>query len=194
MQLVYTPRSHFARKVRLLMDALGLRPELVDAGNAAGMDPAQFGPNPLMKVPTLVVGDQVVFESDHIAAWLVRRHDPGDRFAVLASDPDTLNARAVMNGVMGLEAELILAERTGLGTDHPRFDKMRASLGQGLQWLEARAAMIGEAPTYPGLHFVAMWDHLALYGLVPLDYPALRARRAACARWPFVDASTPPAL
>ena len=84
-------------------------------------------------------------------------------------------------------------ENTGLGTDHPRFDKMRASLGQGLQWLQAHAVP-GHAPTYDGMHFVAMWDHLVLYGLVPLDYPGLRARRAACARWPFVDASTPPPL
>lgn len=194
MQLIYTPRSHFARKVRLLLAALGLEAGLVDAGNAAAADPAIFGPNPLMKVPTLLDEGQVVFESDHIAAYLVRRHDPADRFGVLATDPDVLNARAVMNGVMGLEVELILAERTGLGTDHPRFDKMRASLLQGLQWLEDRATLIPDAPTYLGFHFVAMWDHLALYGLVPLAYPALRDRRAACARWAFVDGSTPPAL
>lgn len=195
MQLLHTPRSHFARKVRLLMAALGLDAELVDAGNAADADPARFGPNPLMKVPTLVDGDRVVFESDHIAAYLVRRHDPEDRFGMLTSGVDELNARAVMNGVMGLEVELILAARTGLDTGHPRFGKMRASLLQGLQWLEDRAGLVQDAPTYLGFHFVAMWDHLALYGLVPLAaYPALQARREACARWPFVDASTPPPL
>ena len=99
-----------------------------------------------------------------------------------------------MNGVMGLEAELILAARTGLGTDHPRFDKMRTALRQGLQWLEAHASMIDDAPSYLGFHFVAMWDHLALYGLFPLDYPRLRDSRAVAAGWPFVEASTPPAL
>ena len=193
MQLIYTPRSHFARKVRLLMAGLGIDAELVDAGNvadAAGL----FGPNPLMRVPTLLDGGQVVFESDHIAAYLVRRDDPVDRFGVMASDPDLLNARAVMNGVMGLEAELILAARTGLGTDHPRFDKMRMSLRQGLQWLEARAWMIDDAPSYLGYHFRAMWDHLALYGLVPLDHPPLRDRRIAADAWPYVAASSPPAL
>lgn len=194
MQLIYTPRSHFARKVRLLMAGLGIDAELVDAGNVADAQSALFGPNPLMRVPTLVDGGQVVFESDHIAAYLVRRDDPADRFGVLATDPDVLNARAVMNGVMGLEAELILAARTGLGTDHPRFDKMRTSLRQGLHWLEGHAAMIDDAPGYLGFHFVAMWDHLALYGLFPLDYPRLGERRAAADEWPFVAASTPPAL
>ncbi|MBS0464098.1 MAG: glutathione S-transferase N-terminal domain-containing protein, partial [Proteobacteria bacterium] len=63
MQLHYTPRSHFARKVRIVLGALAIPCELVDAGNAAGSDPAQFGPNPLLKVPTLVDGTQVVFES-----------------------------------------------------------------------------------------------------------------------------------
>lgn len=194
VRLIYTPRSHFARKVRLLMAALGLEAELVDAGNAADADPALFGPNPLMKVPTLLDGDQVVFESDHIAAWIVRRHDPEDRFAVLTANPGELNARAVMNGVMGLEAELILAARTGLDTEHPRFDKMRTALVQGLQWLEAHASLVGERPGYLGFHFLAMWDHIALYGLVPLAYPSLQSRRQACARWPFADASAPPPL
>ena len=32
MQLLYTPRSHFSRKVRFLLHAYGLAHELVDAG------------------------------------------------------------------------------------------------------------------------------------------------------------------
>jgi glutathione S-transferase len=191
MQLVYTPRSHFSRKVRLLADALGLELALLDAGNVAAGD-AAFGPNPLMKVPTLLDGDRAIFDSDHIAAWLVRRHDPADRFGVLSADPDALNARAVMNGVMGLEVELILAERTGLGTAHPRFDKMRDGMRQGLEWLEANERLFPEAPSYLGFHLVAMWDHLAFYGVVPMDAPRLRERVAGCsAAWPFAAASRP---
>lgn len=192
MQLHYTPRSHFARKVRIVLGALAIDCDLVDAGNAAGSDPALFGPNPMLKVPTLVDGGQVVFESDHIAAWLVRRHDPADRFDVLTTDADALNARAVMNGVMSAEAELILAERTGIDIRaHARFDKMRASMRLGLQWLDARFAPTANDPTYLDFHLVSLWDHLALYDVVPLDYPRLRERAARIDELPYVAATRP---
>jgi glutathione S-transferase len=193
MQLIYTPRSHYARKVRILMAALGLEAGLVDAGNVVESNPSAYGPNPLMKVPTLVDGGRNVFESDHIAAYLVRRHDPDDRFDVLTADVDVLNARAVMNGAMALEVELILAERSGLGTSHARFGKMRASLVQALGWLEANAGVFGDEPDYLAFHLVAMWDHMAAFGPVALDgYPRLHGRAEAYSAWPFVAASRPP--
>jgi glutathione S-transferase len=192
MQLYYTPRSHFSRKVRILAAALGLDLELVDAGNVADADPAAFGPNPLMRVPTLLDGDTVVFESDHIAAHLVRRHDPADRFAVLSTDPQVLNARAVLNGLMATEVELLLAARTGVDTRTlPRFDKMRASIAAALDWLEASAGLFAGRPTYLGFHLVCAWDHLAFYGGIPLDQPGLgaAAARISCDR--SVSASRP---
>jgi glutathione S-transferase len=191
MQLIYTPRSHFSRKVRILLAALGLEAELVDAGNVAGSEPAAFGPNPLLKVPTLIDEGRVVFDSDHIAAYLVRTHDPADRYRVLTDDVETANARAVLNGIMALEVELILAARTGLDTDHARFAKMRASIERGLGWLEAGSGVFDGDPSYLGFHLAALWDHVALYRLVDLDYPRLRSRVDAYSALPFVAASRP---
>lgn len=191
LQLIYTPRSHFSRKVRLLLDGLGIEAALVDAGNAAALDPAGFGPNPLMKVPTLIDGGRAVFESDHIAAHLVRTRDPGDRFGVLTADVDALNARAVMNGAMAVEVELVLGARSGLDTSHPRFDKMRASLVAALDWLERGHEVFGDAPDYLGFHLVSLWDHVALYDLVPLEHPRLRARVERLSALPYVGASRP---
>jgi glutathione S-transferase len=192
MKLFYTPRSHFTRKVRILSKALQIDIELIDAGNAADSDPALFGPNPLMKVPTLVDGEQIVFESDHIAGYLVRRHDPADRFGVLTADADTLNARAVMNGVMAAEAELILAARTGIDTAaHRRFDKMRESVRNGLSWLDAHHGLFPSEPSYLTFHAVSMWDHLAYYGLFELHYPQLRAQVMRWADTPFIAESKP---
>lgn len=77
LRLICTPRSHFSRKVRLLLDALGEPVELLDAGNVADDDARAFGPNPLMKVPTLLDGARAVFESDHIApTWRARAIRP----------------------------------------------------------------------------------------------------------------------
>lgn len=44
LRLICTPRSHFSRKVRLLLDALGEPVELLDAGNVADDDARAFGP------------------------------------------------------------------------------------------------------------------------------------------------------
>ena len=192
MQLHYTPRSHFSRKVRILLGALGLEARLIDAGNAGGADSEAFGPNPLMKVPTLVDGDRTIFDSDHIAQYLVVRHDPGDRFDVLTREPDALNARAVMNGVMATEVELILAERDGIDTRAgARFDKMRHAIDAGLAWLEHRADAFPAQPCYLVFHLTAMWEHLALYDLRPLHYPRLHAIVARTRSLPYVAASRP---
>lgn len=193
MRLLCTPRSHFSRKVRLLAAGLAVPLELVDAGNVADGVPAAFGPNPLMKVPTLITGDgRAIFDSDHIAAWLVRRHDPGDRFDVLTDDVDLLNARAVMNGIMAAEVELILAARTGIDVDaHARFSKMRASMLAGLDWLEARHDVFPRDATYATLHLLALLDHLVFYGLVPLAHPRLAALVARLGAQPEFAASAP---
>src|SRR5690606_3624674 len=118
-----------------------------------------------------------------------RQHDPADRFGVLSHDPDVLNVRAVMNGAMALAVELILAERTGLGTGHARFGKMRASLGQALGWLESNVHVFGDELTYLGFHLVAMWDHMDAFGPVALeDFPCLRRQATTYSDWPFVAA------
>lgn len=192
MQLYCTPRSHFSRKVRLVLAALDLEATLVDAGNVADAQAGAFGANPLMKVPTLVDGDCVLFESDHIARYLVRRHDPGDRLGVLDERPGTLNARALMNGAMAAEVELILAARSGVDTAHARFDKLRAAIDGVLGWLESNAGLFPETPTYAGFHLVSLWDHLALYGLRPLHaYPRLRAIATHLDSRPEIGASRP---
>ena len=194
MKLVYTPRSHFSRKVRILLACLGHEIPLVDAGNVADRDPARFGDNPLMSVPVLVDDDgSLVFDSDHIAQQLVHRLDPQDRYDVLTRDVATLNGRAVMNGIMAAEVDVVLAKRTGMDVDrYARFAKRTQVIAQGLDWLEARAdALFGERPSYAGFHLVAMWDHLRLYGLLDGDRPRLRERAAALSADPIVAASAP---
>ncbi len=191
MKLYYTPRSHFSRKVRLLLDGWGATAELIDVGNVA--DATSFADNPMMKVPVLVDDSTVVFDSDHIAAHLTRRLDPDDRFGVLTQDVDALNARAVMNGVMAAEVEIILAQRTGLKTEGlPRFAKLERSMREGIGWLEANAAIIPLQPSYLGFHLVALWDHVQLYGVLgDLEAPALQERVQRLSAHAFIKASGP---
>ena len=192
MKLFYTPRSHFSRKVRILLDAWSFDVELVDVGNVADADVGVFAGHPLMKVPTLVNEDEWMIDSDHIARYLTKAVDPADRFGVLADDVATLNQRAVMNGIMAAEVEVILAARTGIDIQaHRRFHKLRQAMTNGLEWLERRVDTLPNHPTYLGFHAVCLWDHLVLYGLVPLPYDRLQAYVSGLSKLPFVDRSAP---
>lgn len=192
MQLFYTPSSHFARKVRILLAALNLPVELIDIGNVADNSAAIFGPNPLMKVPTLVDGELVVFDSDHIAQTIVRQYAPDDQFEVLTTEVEQLNARAVINGVMAAEVELLLAARTGIDIHNlPRFDKIRSAMHAGLAWLEQNSMMFERQNNFLAFHLVCMWDHIVLFKSIPLDYPALAACVSKISAAEHVSASAP---
>lgn len=196
MKLYYTPRSHFSRKVRILLHAWNVDVELVDVGNVGDSTRELFGPNPLMKVPALVDGDVTVLDSDHIAAYLTRRFDPGDAFGILTTDDELLNIRAVLNGAMASEVEIILARRSGMDTSaHRRFDKITDSICSALDWLEERAAILPQQPSYAGFHLVCLLDHLALMNnIVELCHPKLKTHVDRLSALPYVAATRPPPL
>lgn len=173
--LVGTQRSHFTRKVRLLLDHLEHPYRLKDMGNVADQDPERFGGNPLMSVPVLTDGDMSVFGSDNIASYLVRKLDPSDRFEVMVNDPRILNARSVLNGAMEAEVKLILAERTGLTTNEVIFfDKARHVIENVLNWCDTHSDLfVRTAPTYLQFHFLSFWEHLHLYNVVSGVWPRL---------------------
>ena len=85
MKLFATPKSHFSRKVRLLLDHLELTYELVDVGDVSSAESSLFDGNPALGVPVLEDGEVWMLESDHIAFYLVRTYDPGDRFNISQS-------------------------------------------------------------------------------------------------------------
>jgi len=192
MKLLYTPRSHFSRKVRILLDAWREPVELVDAGNVADNVVSAFGGSPLMTVPALVDEGALVLDSDHIAQYLVRKRGGPDELEVLTTDRGVLNVRSVLNGIMAAEVEVILAERTGIDVAaHRRFQKKLDVIRGGLDWLEARAQVFSGEPSYVGFHLVAMWDHLVLYRLVEPAHPALGAHVTRLSALHFVAKSAP---
>lgn len=194
MQLVATPTSHFARKVRLLLDHYGLEYTLVDAGNVAEFSEDKFSGNPLMLVPVLVDEDLTLFDSDNIAAYLVHKHDPHDRYGVLTTDVAALNARAVLNGMMLAEARLVLGERTGLKTNNqPFFDKSRAVFAKGFEWLNANLDLFNaDKPGYLDFHLISSFDHMECFDLARPDQPGLISLRDALRARAKISASAPP--
>ncbi|MEM6554671.1 MAG: glutathione S-transferase family protein [Pseudomonadota bacterium] len=177
MKLFGTPKSHFTRKVRILLDHLEEPYELVDIGDVANQGQGQFADNPLMSVPVLEYGTMKLFDSDHISIFLTHRFDPENRFEVITDDPHTLNGRAFLNGAMMAEVRLILAERTGLATNGVAvFDKARKTISNVLAWCDDNLDLFNTAhTTYAQFHFICLWDHLNLNALIENDWPRLRA-------------------
>jgi len=148
-----------------------------------------------MKVPALVDGEETVLDSDHIAAYQTRKFDPSDTFGVLTTDVELLNTRAVLNGAMAAEVELILARRSGMDTSaHRRFDKIMDSIRSGLEWMEQHASSIPQQPSYLGFQLVCLWDHLIVFKILELNYPTLKAHVERLSSLPYVAATRPPPL
>lgn len=189
MKIVGTARSHFTRKVRILLDAYNLDYDFEDVGNVA--DATAFAENPLMKVPTFFYEGQWLIESDHIAAFLTRKFMANDPYQVLTNDPTLLNFRAVINGIMAQEVEILLAERTGIDTHHVRFQKMRKSIALALSWLEKEHSYFPKDPSYCGFHLVCMWDHLKLYKTTELAFPQIEELVQTLSEIHFVAKSQP---
>jgi glutathione S-transferase len=195
-KLFGTPLSHFTRKIRILLAELGVPFDFVRTPGVLATEPAAYGDNPLMRVPTLVHGDDTVIESDHIARYLVGRYDRDDRLAVRSERVRDLNLLAVVNGVMANEVVLILAKRGGL-TDLDGvvyFRKLASAIDTGLSWLDRElVADDDERFDYRDVAMICMWQHLAHYQLVTgLDRHArLAARVARFASRPSIATTAP---
>jgi glutathione S-transferase len=195
-RLVGTPLSHFTRKIRILLTELGVVYEFDRSRSVLAPEAAAFGDNPLRRVPTLVVGDEYLVHSDHIARWVVSTYDPGDRFGVRSERPADLNRLAVINGIMDNEVVIILAKRAGGAAfdGGPYFAKLAAAIEESLAWLE-RATPEHDAFDYRDVALVCMWQHVVHYASAPaLDrFPRTAARVDRFAARPSVASTAPEA-
>ena len=190
--LVGTPLSHFTRKIRVLALELGIEVEMRWSPGVLAPAGAAYGDNPLLRVPALIDAGVTVIDSDHIARYLVGRHDPADRLGVCSERVADGNRLAVIGGVMADEVMLILAARAGGDVSGGYFAKRRDAITRGLGWLDAQPGD-GELD-YRDVALVCLWQHLAHYRVVPLDaYGRLAARVATFADRPSIARTTPEA-
>lgn len=197
LRLYGTPLSHFTRKIRVLLEELGVPYELVRGASVLATTPASYGDNPLLRAPTLAHGDVMLIDSDHIARYVVAEHDPEDRLGVNSMAPEVLNRLAVVNGIMANEVVLILAKRGGL-TDLDQvayFRKLATAMDAGLAWLDERVTDDPMHFDYTDIAFICLWQHLAHYQfpmIAPLgDRRRLTARAAQLATRPSILRTTP---
>ena len=212
--LFATPLSHFARKVRIVLAELEVPFELRFVPNLLSSDPADFGGNPILRIPTLLHGERWIIESDQIVRYIVETWDPGDRLGCLALDPEQRNVLSILNALMSAEVELILSARSGIENVNslPFFQRYHAVMEHCLVWLETHgrhqwlgaddaddAKETGAKPkrkrafSFLDVTLVAAWEHFNDRQLVPNveRFPWLAERVALFAERPSVAPSSP---
>jgi glutathione S-transferase len=139
MQLLYSPMSPFARKVRVVAFELGLADRLALVVASPYTDESVRTINPLSKIPVLLTDDgPPIFDSPVICEYL--EHLAGKALTP-ASGPDrwaALTRQAMADG-MGDAALAIVRERLRDGPHRQDlFDRQAAALLAALDLLERR--------------------------------------------------------
>ena len=196
-RLFGTPLSHFTRKIRILLSELGVEFDFVRPAGVLTTSSTDYGGNPLLRVPAFVDGPVTVIDSDHIARYLVGKHDAADRLGVCSVSPEHLNRVGVVNGIMANEVVLILAKRAGLD-DLARvayFRKLETAITSGLGWLDAHTEPDAPGFGYADIATICMWQHVQHYELADgLEaYSRIAARVARFAERASVATTTPAA-
>lgn len=145
--LVGRSSSHFTRVARLFAADLDVDVELRVTRDLLSLDPADYGENPALKIPTLRTPEGVWFGTLNICRELARRA-PRKRRIVWPEElttPVLANAQELALHAMATEVNLILsaaraprAQPTPQGSEAPPVDvtKLRTSLAGTLDWLE----------------------------------------------------------
>lgn len=194
LQLVGRSSSHFTRLVAIVAHELGVPFELVPIYSLKSLEPADYGDNPALKLPTLRHGDTLLFGSEHICRALVALAAPGPRivFPDELATPLARNAQELTTHAMASQVNVVLA--TGLGglaLDNPYITKLTTSFRGALAWLDAnleQALAELPAPRTTSLLEVGLFcliEHLAFRETISAEpYPRLRAFAATFATRP----------
>lgn len=141
MKLHGTIPSHFTRKVRVVLQELGLPFEfqVIQPEDLGKIGVENFGHNPLHQIPVLEDGGKRIIESDIICEYLLGTYGKaGDGLALFPSGDEIEHKirLSVMNGGMAAGVKLIRAKRSGIGWDYPFFRQEQASITAALEWLD----------------------------------------------------------
>lgn len=171
MKLYLTPLSHFARKVRVVAEYYSLNIEYVDVGTVTDIGIDKYADNPLMAVPVLTDNESWLIESDNIVSYLIEKNDPSDLLKFKTKDLETLNMRAVLNGIMSNEVKIIQGKRSGISIeDYSYFKKAKASMEASLDWINQRADRFNAGElNFENIHLVCAIEHIEYFQTMDMD-------------------------
>jgi glutathione S-transferase len=184
MRLFGRSSSHFTRIARIFAIELELALEFVPIRDLMSTDPADYGDNPALKMPTLETIEGQWFGSLGICRELTRNSELN--LDIVWPDqletPLTSNAQEMVLQSMATEVALLMAKASGVPADDAHQAKLSRSLLGSLQWLEDNAgAAIASLPperdlSYLEVSLFCLVEHLESRAVVPTEpYPGLRA-------------------
>jgi len=184
MRLYGRSSSHFTRIVRIFAAEFELELEFVLIRDLMSTQPADYGDNPALKMPTLESPDGTWFGSLGICRELAR-HDELNLDVVWPDQLDkalACNAQEMVLQAMSTEVALVMGKSSGVAADNAHQAKLRASLLNTMQWLEENigAALALLPPerdlSYLEVSLFCLVEHLPFREVLDTaPYPRLRA-------------------
>lgn len=193
VEIVGRSSSHYTRVARIFAHELGVPFELVPVHDMTRGDPATYGDNPALKLPTLHLGAERVFGAENICRTLAELAG-GARHIVWPEDARALvarNAQELAWHGMAAQVQLVLGTAVAkLPADNVYFAKAREGFAGALRWLDEHVDEVTAglpAPRDLSLFEVVLFclvEHVAFRGTMPLDaHPSLvRFARTFAAR------------
>lgn len=162
LNFYYTMRSPYARKVRILLAEMGtphtpveIKPGSMESGSLFGEDYEFLVPT--MRVPSIKDGDEIVFESNFVIAYLLKTYPttkPGTEQPPLATSmvrsehewQDDM-VLATIETLLNSSINLTFLKRFDVDVDGVPYLRREQDRCQScLDWLEARATPEGFIP------------------------------------------------
>jgi glutathione S-transferase len=137
--------SHFTRTTRVFAHELGVpyifRPVL----DLTTLDRTAYGDNPALKVPVLIDQQGPLFGTENICRALALRAGKREAVVLRGDDPSRLIANAEELILHAMNSEVTLIMNAGAGADRPPPPKVRRSLENALDFLEANVEAVRAA-------------------------------------------------
>ncbi|CAN5903295.1 hypothetical protein BH11MYX3_BH11MYX3_10040 [soil metagenome] len=199
MQIIGRSSSHFTRVPLIVARELGVSVELVPIADLKQLDPAVYGDNPALKLPTLRRDGSLVFGAENICRALADHAGSSDRIVwpeQLREDVSR-NAQEMVWHAMAAQVQLVLGTIIGkLPPDNIYFAKSRRGFEGALRWLDtqladALRALPARDTSLFEVTLFCLVEHLVFRPTVPLEpYPALIAFAREFAERPSAQSTT----
>ena len=195
--------SHFTRVAAIFAHELGLPFTLDVVYDLTRTDTEVYGGNPALKVPTLHLGESVLFGTENICRKLVEIAGRAGDARILLSEQlgdDLVRcAQELVWHTMSAQVQLRVGIKVcKLPADNPFFAKARAGMEHSLAWLDSRLnQFLGLLPAARDLSLLevtlfCMYEHIAFLPTVSLEpyanlkgFVARFAGRESARRTPF---------
>jgi glutathione S-transferase len=182
LRIIGRRSSLFTRVALMFAEELGIAYELEPVWDMTVDDPALYGGNPALKLPSLRRGDASLFGAQNICRALADISGPSQRILWPEQLHDDLsrNAHELVWHCMGAQVQLVFGTMVAkLPADNVYFAKSRAGLENSLHWLERHVSQILDSLPARDLSLLEVsWfcllEHLVFRATLPLaPYPAL---------------------